>query len=82
MTNFKKVTTSKQAKTDSRVDDIFTEYGNLEYGKQDWFIYLKEGWVCRSMRCATIHAKTLKECLHLLNTDVITEETFTLEIIN
>ena len=73
---FKKVTTSKQAKLDPRVQDCFAEYGNIESGKYDWWISLKEGWICRSMGCGTIHEQTIKECLHLLNTDVIREEEY------
>jgi hypothetical protein len=76
---FKKVTTSKQAKLDPRVEDIFAEYGNIESGKYDWWINLKEGFICRTMECGTIHERTIKECLHLLNTDVITEEEFNKE---
>mgnify|MGYP003331330458 CR=1 FL=1 len=67
------IKTSKQAKKDPRVEDCFSEFGNISFGKNDWWINLKEGWICRSMGCGTIHEQTLKECLHLLNTDVITE---------
>ena len=76
---FKKVFTSKQAKLDLRVEDVFSEYGNLEDGKSDWWINLKDGWICRTMGCATIHQQTLSECLHLLNTEVITKEQYNKE---
>jgi hypothetical protein len=76
---FKKVTTSKMAKLDPRVDDVFAEYGNIESGKYDWWINLKEGWICRTMGCGTIHEQTLKSCLQLLNTEVITEEQYNKE---
>lgn len=76
MNKFKKVVTSKQAKEDPRVSNVYAEFGNLEDGKYDWWIELKEGWICNSMGCGTIHEQTLKECLHKLNTQVITQEQF------
>lgn len=70
-TKFRKVRTLAEAKKDPRVDDIFYEMGNIDPDKKDWWIYLKEGYECRSMECGTIHEQTLKEVLHLLNTDVV-----------
>ena len=67
---YNKITTLEQAKKDPRVDDIFYEFGNIDPNKKDWWIYLKDGYECRSMGCGTIHEQTLKEALHLLNTDV------------
>ena len=68
---FKKVTTVAQANKDERVGDMFSELGNIESGKLDWWINLKEDYICRSMGCGTIHEQTVKECLWLLNNDVV-----------
>jgi len=65
------IKTSAKAKQDPRVFDIFME-NDYCFGKPtSWWIYLREGYICESMGCATIHEATLKEALWLLNNDVI-----------
>ena len=71
MTKFKKVYTLAQIKADPRVEDAFSEMGNIEDGKLDYWINLKEGYICESMGCGTIHEQTIKEAAWLLNNDVI-----------
>ena len=68
MKKFPKVTTLAQALLDPRVEDAFTERD--DFGASCW-IYLKEGYICESMGCGTIHENTVKACLRLLNNDVI-----------
>ena len=68
MKKFPKVTTLAQALKDPRVEDAFTEKD--DFGVTCW-INLKEGYICESMGCGTIQEDTIKECLHLLNNDVI-----------
>lgn len=71
MAKFKTVYTLGQIKADPRVEDAFYEIGNIEDGKKDYWINLKEGYICRSMGCATIHEATIKACAYLLNNDVV-----------
>jgi hypothetical protein len=71
MEKFKKVKSFAEAKKDIRVEDAFSEMGNIEDGKLDYWINLKEGYICQSMGCGTIHEATIKECLWLLNNDVV-----------
>ena len=71
MSKFKKVYTLAQIKADPRVEDAFYEIGNIEYGKKDYWVNLKEGYICRSMGCATIHEQTISHCADLLNNDVV-----------
>jgi len=71
MSKFKKVYTLAQIKADPRVEDAFSERGNIEDGKLDYWVNLKEGYICRSMGCATIHEQTIGACADLLNNDVI-----------
>jgi hypothetical protein len=71
MEKFKKVKSFAEAKKDIRVSDAFSEMGNIEDGKPDYWINLKEGYICESMECGTIHEATIKECLWLLNNDVV-----------
>ena len=71
MKNFKKVYTMAQAKQDPRVSDMFAEHGNIDSDKYDYWINLKEGYVCRATECGSIHEQTVKECLWYLNNDVV-----------
>jgi hypothetical protein len=71
MNKFPKVTTLKQACNDPRVEDAFLETD--EYGTTCW-INLREGYICKSMGSGTIHEDTIKECLHLLNNDVVKQQ--------
>lgn len=71
MEKFKKVKSFAEAKKDIRVEDAFSEMGNIEDGKLDYWINLKAGYICTSMGCGTIHEMTIKECLWLLNNDVV-----------
>lgn len=71
VTKFKKVTTVAQAKADPRVSDMYAEFGNIDEGKFDWWIELNENYICKGMECGIIHERTAKECIHLLNTDVV-----------
>jgi hypothetical protein len=71
MEKFKKVKSFAEAKKDIRVSDAFFEMGNIEDGKPDYWICLKEGYICQSMGCGTIHEATIKHCLWLLNNDVV-----------
>jgi hypothetical protein len=75
MEKFKKVKSFAEARKDIRVEDAFSEMGNIEDGKPDYWINLKEGYICDSMGCGTIHERTIKECLWLLNNDVVEVET-------
>jgi hypothetical protein len=68
---FKKVKTFAEANKDPRVEDAFAEMGNIEDGKLDYWINLKEGYICKSMGCGTIHEQTKGACLDLLNNDVV-----------
>jgi hypothetical protein len=70
-TTFAPVKSVKGALKDIRVNDIFTEVGNIESGKVDWWIYLDSDYICVGMECSTIHERTLAECLWLLNNDVV-----------
>jgi hypothetical protein len=67
----KKVRTFLEAGKDPRVDSIFSEIDNFEDNKPDYWINLKEGYICKSMDCSMIHERTVKRCLWLLNNDVI-----------
>lgn len=71
MSKFKKVYTLAQIKADPRVEDAFSEMGNMEWGKLDYWVNLKEGYICRSMGCGTIHEQTIRACADLLNNDVV-----------
>ena len=71
MNKLPKVRTLEQALKDPRVEDAFIEKD--DFGTTCW-INLKEGYISESMGCGTIHEDTVKECLHLLNTDVIKEK--------
>ena len=44
------------------VSDVFSEFGNLDPEKHDWWIYLKAGW-CNAPETHTIHEQTLEECI-------------------
>ena len=68
---FKKVRTFSEAGKDPRVDSAFSEIGNFESNKTDYWINLKDDYICKSMDCSIIHERTIKECLWLLNNDVI-----------
>jgi len=71
MSKFKKVYTLAQIKADPRVEDAFSERGNIEDGKLDYWVNLKEGYICQSMGCGTIHEQTVRACADLLNHDVV-----------
>lgn len=73
---FKKVYTVKQANSDPRVNEMSAEFGNIEPNKTDWWIYLTKDYVCESMNCHTIHERSVKDCLELLNNDVIHVDEF------
>jgi hypothetical protein len=68
---FKKVKTFAEANKDPRVECAFAEFGNMEPNRNDYWINLKEGYICESMGCGTIHEQTKGACLDLLNTDVV-----------
>jgi len=68
----KKVYTLKEAKAHPIIDDIFFEVGNMEYGKKDWWIYLKEGYICSGMECGTIHEQNLGDVLRRFNNEAMT----------
>ena len=40
----------------------------------DYWIYLKEGYICPSMECGTIHEYNLKDCENMLKTIMTIEE--------
>jgi hypothetical protein len=73
---FKKVRTLAEAEKDPRVEKIYFEPNDYTEKEGSWWIELKEGYICRSMSCGTIHEDTLKQVLDLLNNDVVegTEE--------
>jgi len=70
----KKARTFSEAGKDPRVDSISIELDNFESDKPDYWIYLKEGYICKSMDCSIIHERTVKSCLWLLNNDVIEKQ--------
>ena len=49
------------------IDSIHREY-NLCDGTRnvDYWIYLKDGYICKDMECGTIHEYSLKECEKML----------------
>ena len=71
MSKFKKVYTLAHIKADPRVADAFSEMGNMEDGKLDYWVNLKEGYICQSMGCGVIHEQTISCCADLLNNDVV-----------
>jgi hypothetical protein len=71
MKKFKKVHTLAQIEADPRVRVAYSEVGNIEDGKKDYWIHLNEGYICQSMQCGTIHEQTIKTCADYLNNDVI-----------
>jgi len=68
---FKKVKTFAEANNDPRVECAYDEFGNMEPNRKDYWIHLKEGFMCLSMGCGTIHEQTKGACLDLLNNDVV-----------
>ena len=72
-TGFKRVTSFDGALNDPRVDDINVDFSE---GEKSYWIYLKSGYVCVSMECHTIHESSVKRCLDMLNTDVISVDEF------
>lgn len=76
MKKFKKVYTVAQARKDPRVDDMYSEFGNMDGNKYDWWIHLKGDYICDYMGCHTIHEQTVNSCLDLLNNDVVTAEEY------
>lgn len=71
MKKFKKVYTLAQANKDPRVECMYDEFGNIDPNRKDYWIHLKEGYICESMGCGTIHEQTISACLDLLNNDVV-----------
>jgi hypothetical protein len=72
----KKVRTLEDAKKDPRVENIYFEPHDYRQKSGSWWLELKEGYICKSMSCGTIHEDTLKDVLDLLNTDVVEESKY------
>lgn len=70
---FKKVTSFNGALNDHRVDSISCDYST---GEKSYWIFLKGGYVCVSMECHTIRESTIRQCLDMLNNDVISVDEF------
>jgi hypothetical protein len=75
-TKFKKVRTLSEAQKDPRVENIYFEPDDYREISGSYWLELKEGYICRSMSCGTIHEDTLKKVLDLLNNDVVKESEY------
>jgi len=64
MEKFKKVRTIADIQNDPRVESFESE------GHRDYWVYLKQGYVCTMMGCGTIHEPTISMIADLLNNDV------------
>ena len=63
-----------QIHADPRVAQAYCERSNFEYGKLDYWIHLKEGYISPSSNSQkTIHERTIGRCCDFLNNDVISE---------
>mgnify|MGYP003646062819 FL=1 len=74
---FKKVYTLAQALADPRVEDCWSEFGNIDSDKKDWWMFLNEGYISEYMQGRSLHSQTLKQVLWDLNDgDVMSVETY------
>lgn len=48
-------------KADPRVEEVFSEDGNIDPDREDWWVHLKSGF-CSDPELHSIHEQTLEEC--------------------
>jgi len=57
--------TIAEIRADHRVTDFFDE-GPDGDSNNNWWLYLKDGYICEFMGSGTIHESTVKDCAELL----------------
>jgi hypothetical protein len=74
MTKFKKIKTLKETVNDPRVDSISDERNG--WSNDGIWIYLKPPYYNPVTETSSIHEWSVKECLDILNNDIIVNEQY------
>lgn len=51
----------EKIRADKRVEEVYSEHGNMDRNRDDWWIHLRAGW-CSDPETHLIHQQTLTDC--------------------
>jgi hypothetical protein len=69
-----KLRTIADVRNDPRVDALWQEEDGWINSRPSWWCTLKEGYICPEMECGSIHEKSIKDVIKLLNTVILEKD--------